>query len=185
MYRFLESGKHSYFPLLSPSLEFLKYTRIVLKPWNSLWTNDYVNLANIFIQYLLEHNFTCKYDLFQVENLALNLMLFLLCYSAMTEQLAKKYQLPIKSAYNTGRGFYLQIYTGEAGPRKGKGRKGQRTSAFGMTAKDLPSAFIKVAKYRNTFNFTTLDLLRLNSKSTASSYMCLITRGMLNFPSCM
>jgi hypothetical protein len=87
----------------------------------------------------------------------------------MTEQLAERFHLPIKSAYNTARGFYLQMYTGEIGPRKGKGRKGQRTSsagtsAVGMTAEQLPLEFIKVARHRNTLHFTTLDLLRLNSK---------------------
>ena len=94
-------------------------------------------------------------------------LLLLMC-TVMTDQLAEKFNLPIKSAYNTARGFYLQMYTGEVGPRKGKGRRGQRSStgtkAVGITAEQLPSEFIKVARHRNTLHFTTLDLLRLNSK---------------------
>ena len=91
----------------------------------------------------------------------------------MTDQLAKKFHLPIKSAYNTTRGFYLQMYTGEVGPRKGRGRRGQKASsarsAVGITAKQLPSEFIKVTRHRNTLSFTTLDLIRLNSKWTTLS----------------
>ena len=91
----------------------------------------------------------------------------------MTDQLAEKFHLPIKSAYNTGRGFYLQMYTGEFTTRKGRGRRGHRSSsdtsaAVGMTAEQLPSEFIKVSKRQNTLSFTTLDLLRLNSKYITS-----------------
>ena len=84
----------------------------------------------------------------------------------MTEQLADKFHLPIRSAYNTSRGFYLQLYTGEISTKKGRGRRGQRASAaaVGMTAEQLPSEFIKVTRLRNNLNFTTLDLLRLNSQ---------------------
>ena len=86
--------------------------------------------------------------------------------TVMTEQLAEKFHLPIKSAYNTGRGFYLQLYTGETSGRKGRGRKGQGSTsvAGGMTANQLPSEFIKVTRHRNYLHFTSLDLVRLNSQ---------------------
>ena len=54
-------------------------------------------------------------------------------YAVMTDQLAEKSHLPIKSAHNTTRGFYLQMYTGEVGPRKGRGHRGQRASLAGST----------------------------------------------------
>ena len=80
----------------------------------------------------------------------------------ITDQLSEKFHLPLRSAYNNTRGFYLQLYTGEVSGRKGKGRQHQKASASGMTAEQLPSEFIKVTRQRNTLSFTTIDLLRLN-----------------------
>jgi hypothetical protein len=61
------------------------------------------------------------------------------------KQDAKQYNLPIRSAYSSVRGFYMQLYCG--------GKEG-------VSAKDLPPVFIKVTKYKNTLNFTTPDLVK-------------------------
>ncbi|XP_070186875.1 mutS protein homolog 4-like [Littorina saxatilis] len=73
--------------------------------------------------------------------------------SDMIKQLGKQYNLPLKSAFSTVRGFYIQLYCG------GKNSVG---------AKDLPPVFIKVTKYKNTLNFTTADLIRLNDRIKSS-----------------
>ena len=82
--------------------------------------------------------------------------------AAITGQLTNRYNLPLKSAYNNTRGFYLQLYTGEMSGRKGKGHQGHKSSAVGMTANQLPSDFVRVTRQRNTLSFTTFDLLKLN-----------------------
>ena len=82
----------------------------------------------------------------------------------ITDQLADKYNLPLKSGFNNTRGFYLQLFTGNTAVRKGKGRGQRKDSAVGMTADQLPAEFIKVARLKNTLSFTTMDLIKLNSE---------------------
>ena len=100
---------------------------------------------------------TCMYPL------SLSLSLSPHTLSAITDQLAEKYHLPIKSAFNNARGFYLQLYTGETASRRGKGRQKSRPAAVGMTAEQLPKEFIKISRHRTMLSFTTMDLIKLNS----------------------
>ena len=67
----------------------------------------------------------------------------------LVKQFSKQYNLPLRSAFSSVRGFYIQLYCG------GKEKVG---------AKDLPPAFIKVTKFKNTLNFTTADMLRMNDR---------------------
>ncbi|XP_076454636.1 mutS protein homolog 4-like [Babylonia areolata] len=69
--------------------------------------------------------------------------------TAMIRQLGQQYNLPMKSAFSTVRGFYIQLYCG------GKDS---------FSAKDLPPVFLKVTKVKNTLNFTTPDLIKLNDR---------------------
>lgn len=84
---------------------------------------------------------------------------------ALTKQLTDKYDLPVKSAFGASRGFYLQLYCGgsvvsvDSETPAPTGPQASRT----LNAEDLPREFLKVTKNRNTFSFTTLDLIKLNS----------------------
>ena len=87
---------------------------------------------------------------------------------ALTKQLTDKHNLPVKSAFGASRGFYLQLYCGGNIPMpESETPAPTGAQAAGRvidSAQDLPSEFLKVTKSRNTFSFTTLDLIKLNSK---------------------
>ena len=63
----------------------------------------------------------------------------------MVKQLGEKHDLPLKTAYNTMRGFYAQMYLNNRD----------------IVIEDLPSQFIKVVRVKNVLAFTTADLVRL------------------------
>lgn len=91
------------------------------------------------------------------------------CIIALTKQLTDKHNLPVKSAFGASRGFYLQLYCGGniSMPTDSETPAPAGAQAPGRvidSAQDLPSEFLKVTKSRNTFSFTTLDLIKLNSK---------------------
>ena len=65
-------------------------------------------------------------------------------YLGLVKQMGTEYNLPLKVVYSSPRGFYIQMYSG------GKD---------GYTTDNLPGIFIKLTKYKNTFSFTTLDLV--------------------------
>ncbi|XP_045212131.2 mutS protein homolog 4-like isoform X2 [Mercenaria mercenaria] len=65
----------------------------------------------------------------------------------LVNQMAGAYNLPLKVAYSTTRGFHIQMYGG---------------GAEGYTADNLPGIFMKVTKFKNTFSFTTADLIKMN-----------------------
>ena len=66
-------------------------------------------------------------------------------FAALVKQLGEKHDLPIKSAYNSTRGFHAQMNV-----------NGQDNFAI----EDLPSQFIKIVKTKNVLAFTTADLVR-------------------------
>ena len=84
--------------------------------------------------------------------------------TALTEQICTKYNLQVHSIYNTTRGFYLQLYVGRSGSKKPSSSK---DGSEGLSVEQLPREFVKVSKQRNYINFTTADLIRLNSKLKA------------------
>ncbi|CAI9729270.1 homolog 4-like [Octopus vulgaris] len=67
----------------------------------------------------------------------------------LVRQLSEKYKLPLKTSYNSTRGFFMQLYSGN----KDK-----------YMVDSLPSIFIKVSKHKNTLSFTTVDLIKLNAR---------------------
>ena len=91
--------------------------------------------------------------------------LYWCCYfTVMVEQLSDKHQIPLKSAFNTSRGFYVQ--TTSLADSSGRGKKG---ATGGVVNKDqLPDEFIKVSRQRSTLSFTTFDLMRLNGQKSIS-----------------
>ncbi|CAI8056057.1 MutS protein homolog 4 [Geodia barretti] len=70
----------------------------------------------------------------------------------MATCLSSKYNLPIKVCGSNSRGFYMQLYTGAGAPPE-------------LDVDNLPSDFMKISKNRNTINFSTADLLRLNDRA--------------------
>ncbi|XP_028395701.1 mutS protein homolog 4-like [Dendronephthya gigantea] len=66
---------------------------------------------------------------------------------ALVKQLGERHDLPIKSAYNTTRGFHAQMNLNN-----------------NISIEELPSQFIKVVKTKNVVAFTTADLIKLNDR---------------------
>ena len=66
------------------------------------------------------------------------------CVLELTQQLSEKYELPLKTGYNSTRGFHLTLYCG--------GKEG-------YSIKTLPAEFIKKTKQKNTITFTVADLV--------------------------
>ena len=64
--------------------------------------------------------------------------------SDLVNQMSSTYNLSLKVAYSASRGFHIQLYNGPSD---------------GFTADNLPAVFIKVTKSKNTFSFTTSDLV--------------------------
>ena len=62
----------------------------------------------------------------------------------LVQQMSGTYNLPLKVAYSSARGFHIQMYAG---------------GAEAQTQDSLPGIFIKVAKCKNTLSFTTSDMV--------------------------
>ncbi|XP_035824498.1 mutS protein homolog 4 [Aplysia californica] len=77
---------------------------------------------------------------------------------SLVQQCAENYQLPLRTAYSSLRGFYIQMSIETRGKRGGGG------GAAAVSQDNLPSVFIKVNKFKNTLSFTTMELLQLNER---------------------
>ena len=64
------------------------------------------------------------------------------------QQLSERYSLPLKTSYNTARGFFIQLYVGG----------GEGGGAGHTSLENLPSEFIKLSKQKSTLSFVTADL---------------------------
>ncbi|XP_065888856.1 mutS protein homolog 4-like isoform X2 [Dysidea avara] len=71
----------------------------------------------------------------------------------VVKQLAEQHNLPLKTGYNTVRGFHVQLYIG---PGAG--------DVQSITLESLPNEFMKPSKHRNTISFTTTDMIKLNDR---------------------
>ena len=76
----------------------------------------------------------------------------------VVKQLADQHNLPLKTGYNTIRGFHVQLYIGP----------GAGDVAQGLALEALPKAFMKPSKNRNTISFTTTDMV-------SSLFTCIVT----------
>ena len=63
----------------------------------------------------------------------------------IVQQLAEKFNMNLKSAYNSTRGFHLQVNGSSKEPAP--------------SIESLPGIFIKVTKFKGTLSFTTTDLV--------------------------
>uniref|UniRef100_UPI00398F1709 mutS protein homolog 4 isoform X1 n=1 Tax=Pristiophorus japonicus TaxID=55135 RepID=UPI00398F1709 len=68
--------------------------------------------------------------------------------AGMIAQLGEKYNLPLKTSFSTTRGFFIQLSCEGASFPNGQ----------------LPSEFMKVTVMKNTYNFTTTDLIKMNER---------------------
>ena len=66
--------------------------------------------------------------------------------SEYVQQLSADHQLALRTGYNSTRGFHIQLFTG------GK-------SGCDVTQDDLPAEFIKVSKFKNALNFTSVQMV--------------------------
>lgn len=70
--------------------------------------------------------------------------------SEMQQQLSEELQLPIKSAYNSTRGFHMQICCGAKETQ--------------ISVDQLPKSFIKVSRSKNCISFTTMEMVNINER---------------------
>ncbi|XP_026789533.3 mutS protein homolog 4 isoform X2 [Pangasianodon hypophthalmus] len=68
--------------------------------------------------------------------------------AGLVDQLGEKYGLPLRTSFNTARGFFIQM----------------RLEGFGLPDGQLPGEFIKVTRQKNNYSFTTLDLMKMNDR---------------------
>ncbi|XP_072275595.1 mutS protein homolog 4 [Pyxicephalus adspersus] len=66
--------------------------------------------------------------------------------AGIISQLSDKYNLPLRTSFSTARGFFIQM------------------NADGSMQQSLPAEFIKVARVKNTYSFTTVDLIKMNER---------------------
>ncbi|XP_021500130.2 mutS protein homolog 4 [Meriones unguiculatus] len=72
--------------------------------------------------------------------------------AGMISQLAEKYSLPLRTSFSSARGFFIQM----------------TTDCAGLSAEQLPSEFIKIAKVKNSYSFTSADLIKMNERCQES-----------------
>ncbi|XP_073448179.1 mutS protein homolog 4 [Aquarana catesbeiana] len=70
--------------------------------------------------------------------------------AGMISQLSDKYNLPLRTSFSTARGFFIQM------------------NAEGSMQLSLPAEFVKVTQVKNTYSFTTVDLIKMNERINES-----------------
>ncbi|KAM4642188.1 mutS protein homolog 4 [Discoglossus pictus] len=72
--------------------------------------------------------------------------------AGMISQLSEKHNLPLKTSFSTARGFFIQM----------------NIESSGILASQLPSDFMKVTRLKNTYSFTSPDLIKMNERCQES-----------------
>ncbi|XP_075688973.1 mutS protein homolog 4 isoform X3 [Rhinoderma darwinii] len=70
--------------------------------------------------------------------------------AGMISQLSDKYSLPLRTSFSTARGFFIQI------------------NMEGNVQQTLPAEFVKVTRVKNTYSFTSVDLIKMNERCQES-----------------
>lgn len=70
----------------------------------------------------------------------------------MISQLAEKYNLPLRTSFSSARGFFIQM----------------TTDCTALPNNQLPSEFIKISKVKNSYSFTSTDLIKMNERCQES-----------------
>ncbi|XP_021013742.2 mutS protein homolog 4 isoform X1 [Mus caroli] len=72
--------------------------------------------------------------------------------AGMIAQLAEKYSLPLRTSFSSSRGFFIQM----------------ATDCAALSSDQLPSEFIKISKVKNSYSFTSADLIKMNERCQES-----------------
>ncbi|XP_042853536.1 mutS protein homolog 4 isoform X2 [Panthera tigris] len=72
--------------------------------------------------------------------------------AGMISQLAEKYSLPLRTSFSSARGFFIQM----------------TTDCTALPNNQLPSEFIKISKVKNSYTFTSTDLIKMNERCQES-----------------
>nr|XP_034356577.1 mutS protein homolog 4 isoform X3 [Arvicanthis niloticus] len=72
--------------------------------------------------------------------------------AGMIAQLAEKYSLPLRTSFSSARGFFIQM----------------TTDCAALSSDQLPSEFIKISKVKNSYSFTSADLIKMNERCQES-----------------
>uniref|UniRef100_A0A672TZ91 MutS protein homolog 4 n=1 Tax=Strigops habroptila TaxID=2489341 RepID=A0A672TZ91_STRHB len=72
--------------------------------------------------------------------------------AGMIAQLAEKYNLPMKTSFSSARGFFIQT----------------NVDCSTLPNGQLPSEFTKITKMKNTYSFTSADLMKMNERCQES-----------------
>uniref|UniRef100_A0A8C6WBT6 DNA mismatch repair protein n=1 Tax=Nannospalax galili TaxID=1026970 RepID=A0A8C6WBT6_NANGA len=72
--------------------------------------------------------------------------------AGMISQLAEKYNLPLRTSFSSARGFFMQM----------------TTDCTVLSSDQLPSEFIKISKVKNSYSFTSADLIKMNERCQES-----------------
>ncbi|NXN91341.1 MSH4 protein, partial [Rhinopomastus cyanomelas] len=72
--------------------------------------------------------------------------------AGMITQLAEKYNLPMKTSFSSARGFFIQM----------------SADCSTLPNGQLPSEFTKITKMKNTYSFTSPDLIKMNERCQES-----------------
>ncbi|XP_071605918.1 mutS protein homolog 4 isoform X5 [Heliangelus exortis] len=72
--------------------------------------------------------------------------------AGMIAQLAQKYNLPMKTSFSSARGFFIQM----------------NADCSTLPNGQLPSEFTKITKMKNTYSFTSSDLIKMNERCQES-----------------
>ncbi|XP_027575757.1 mutS protein homolog 4 isoform X2 [Pipra filicauda] len=72
--------------------------------------------------------------------------------AGMITQLAEKYNLPLKTSFSSARGFFIQM----------------NADCSMLPNGQLPSEFTKITKMKNTYSFTSADLIKMNERCQES-----------------
>ncbi|KAK5614459.1 MutS protein msh4 [Crenichthys baileyi] len=68
--------------------------------------------------------------------------------SGLVNKLGEKYGLPLRTSFSTTRGFFIQM----------------KLDGVVLPEGNLPTEFIKVTKQKNSYGFTTADLMKMNGR---------------------
>nr|XP_012643408.1 LOW QUALITY PROTEIN: mutS protein homolog 4 [Microcebus murinus] len=72
--------------------------------------------------------------------------------AGMISQLGEKYNLPLRTSFSSSRGFFIQM----------------TTDCTALPSDHLPSEFIKISKVKNSYSFTSTDLIKMNERCQES-----------------
>ncbi|XP_006888675.1 PREDICTED: mutS protein homolog 4 [Elephantulus edwardii] len=72
--------------------------------------------------------------------------------AGMINQLGEKYNLPLRTSFSSARGFFIQM----------------STDCIHLPSDQLPSEFIKISKVKNSYSFTSADLIKMNERCQES-----------------